>query len=77
MALWFMAFGGTIPLGNLAFGPVMDALGPRVVLLVGAVWAVWLAWWCDTVAIDARAHAHPAPPDHAVLLDEHGIVAGD
>ncbi|MEZ5250664.1 MAG: MFS transporter [Ilumatobacteraceae bacterium] len=27
MSLWFMAFGGTVPLGNLVFGPVMDAVG--------------------------------------------------
>ena len=25
MALWFMAFGGTVPLGNLVFAPVIDA----------------------------------------------------
>ncbi|MBI5088807.1 MAG: MFS transporter [Actinobacteria bacterium] len=77
LALWFMSFGGTIPLGNLVFGPIIDAIGARVVLMVGAAWALWLAWWCNVVATDARAHAHPAPPDHTSMLDEHGISAGD
>jgi predicted MFS family arabinose efflux permease len=77
LALWFMAFGGTIPLGNLAFGPVIDAIGARPVLLVGAAWAGWLAWWCNVTATDARAHLSPAAPDHTALLDEHGISAGD
>jgi MFS family permease len=77
MSLWFMAFGGTVPLGNLVFGPVIDAIGARIVLLVGAAWALWLAWWCNIVALDDRAHEHPAPPDHTALQDEHGISAGD
>ncbi|MCU1359456.1 MAG: putative major facilitator superfamily transporter, partial [Ilumatobacteraceae bacterium] len=77
MSLWFMAFGGTVPLGNLVFGPVIDAVGARVVLVGGAVWALLLAWWCNIEAIDLREHVHPAPPDHTALLDEHGISAGD
>ena len=36
MSLWFMAFGGTVPIGNLVFGPVIDAIGARSVLLFGA-----------------------------------------
>lgn len=47
MPLWFMSFGGTIPIGNLIFGPVVDAIGARWVLALGAVAACWLAWWCD------------------------------
>jgi predicted MFS family arabinose efflux permease len=47
MPLWFMAFGGSIPIGDLIFGPVIDAIGARWVLGFGAVTAVWLAWWCD------------------------------
>lgn len=54
MALWFMAFGGTIPLGNAIFGPVMDAIGSRPVLYFGALWAVVLTFWCDIERIDAR-----------------------
>jgi len=47
MPLWFMAFGGTIPIGNLIFGPIVDAIGARPVLLLGAVVAIGLARWCD------------------------------
>lgn len=56
-ALWFMAFGGTVPLGNLAFGPLIDAIGARWVLLGGAAWALWLAKWCDVAGVERRAAA--------------------
>lgn len=49
MSLWFMAFGGTVSIGNLTFGPIIDAIGATPVLLLGAVTAVWLAWWCDVL----------------------------
>lgn len=55
LSLWFMAFGGTIPIGNLIFGPVMDALGSRPVLFIGAAWAIFLWKWCDIARLDARA----------------------
>lgn len=77
MSLWFMAFGGTVPLGNVLFGPVIDAVGARWVLLGGAVWALWLAHWCNIEKIDAREHELAAAPDHASNLDEHGIAAGE
>ncbi|MFM8508127.1 MAG: MFS transporter [Actinomycetota bacterium] len=54
MALWFMSFGGTVPIGNMIFGPLIDAYGTRWLLFVGAAWAVVLAWWCDIRAIDER-----------------------
>jgi MFS family permease len=47
MPLWFMSFGGTIPIGNLIAGPIMDAVGARWVLGVGAAFAVILAWWAN------------------------------
>ena len=47
MSLWFMAFGGTVALGNLAFGPIVDAVGARAVMYFGVAAAVVLAWWCD------------------------------
>jgi len=47
MPLWFMSFGGSIPIGNLIFGPVVDAIGARAVLLLGALVALGLARWCD------------------------------
>lgn len=52
MPLWFMAFGGTVPLGNLIFGPIMDAVGARWVLLFGAGSALALAWWSDLKRLD-------------------------
>lgn len=55
MALWFMAFGGTVPLGNLVFGPVIDAIGARWVLVGGAVWALFLAWWCNVKLLEGSA----------------------
>jgi MFS family permease len=60
MALWFMAFGGTVPIGNLVFGPVIDAIGARWVLLGGAVWAAFLAYWCNIERLDARASVESA-----------------
>jgi hypothetical protein len=32
MPLWFMAFGGSIPVGNLIAGPAIDLVGARPVL---------------------------------------------
>jgi predicted MFS family arabinose efflux permease len=52
MPLWFMAFGGTIPIGNLIAGPIMDAIGARWVLAFGAVFAVFLAWWGNLGHLD-------------------------
>jgi hypothetical protein len=52
MPLWFMSFGGTIPIGNLIAGPLIDAVGARPVLLVGAAFAVFLAWWTDLGRLD-------------------------
>ncbi|HWL43217.1 MAG TPA: MFS transporter [Ilumatobacter sp.] len=43
MPLWFMAFGGSVPIGNLIGGPLIDLVGARPVLLVGAVFALVLA----------------------------------
>jgi len=54
MALWFMAFGGMVPMGNIIFGPVMDHIGPRWVLAMGALAALFLAWWCDLIRMERR-----------------------
>lgn len=47
MALWIMGFGGTVPIGNLLAGPLIEATSVTVVLLAGAAIAVALAWWVD------------------------------
>ena len=88
MSLWFMAFGGTVAIGNLLFGPLIDVLGARVVLLIGVAFAVALAWWCDvsrrTVttledsdAVVAERLRDPVEAGGSTGLDENGIVAGD
>lgn len=87
MSLWFMAFGGTIAIGNLAFGPVVDAIGARTVMVFGAVCALGLGWWCDvsrrnvtfldedTVPVDERET--PAVQAHrAASTDDSHVVAG-
>ena len=55
MALWFMSFGGMVPFGNMVFGPLVDRYGSRWLLFLGAAWALVLAWWCNTRALDERA----------------------
>jgi MFS family permease len=52
MPLWFMAFGGTVPLGNLIAGPIMDAVGARWVLGAGALFAVGLAAFANLAHLD-------------------------
>ena len=52
MALYIMSFGGTVPIGNMIFGPLIDQFGARTILLFGAAWAVFLAWWCDVKKLD-------------------------
>jgi predicted MFS family arabinose efflux permease len=45
MALWIMGFGGTVPIGNLLAGPVIDATSVTAVILFGAVVATALAFY--------------------------------
>ena len=47
MPLWFMVFGGTVPIGNLFFGVVIEWVGARAVLGFGAAFAIFLAYWVD------------------------------
>jgi MFS family permease len=66
MPLWFMAFGGSIPIGNLLFGPVIDAVGARWVLGLGALVAVFLAWWCDLRRMPAESFLVPGHVESAI-----------
>ena len=52
MALYIMSFGGTVPIGNMIFGPLIDRFGARTILLFGAAWAAFLAWWCNIKRLD-------------------------
>ena len=79
MPLWFMAFGGSVPIGNLIFGPIMDAIGARWVLGLGAVVAVGLARWGDLRRLPASAflpQGVPHGPADTGPVAAHGIVAG-
>jgi predicted MFS family arabinose efflux permease len=51
MSLWLMAFGGTVPLGLLAAGPVAEATSITVVLLYGAAVAAGLAVYAHYTAV--------------------------
>ncbi len=55
MPLWFMVFGGTVPIGNLVFGVVIERIGVRAVLGFGAIFALFLAWWLDLRRLPATA----------------------
>lgn len=60
MPLWFMAFGGSVPIGNLIAGPLMDEFGARPVLIVGGVFALVLARLFDL----RRLGEHHFLPEH-------------
>jgi predicted MFS family arabinose efflux permease len=47
MALWIMGFGGTVGIGNLVAGRVIDATSVTAVLLVNAAVAAFLVWYAD------------------------------
>lgn len=47
MALWVMAFGGTVPIGALVAGPIIDATSVTAVLIGGAVVAAILVIYAD------------------------------
>ncbi len=79
MPLWFMAFGGSVPIGNVIFGPIIDAIGARWVLLLGGVVAVALARWCDLRRLPQSAFLPagiPHTPTDIGPVASHGIVVG-
>lgn len=47
MALWIMGFGGTVPIGNLIAGPLIEATSVTMVVLAGAAIALGLAAYAD------------------------------
>ncbi len=55
MSLWMMGFGGTVPIGNLVFGPLIDLTSATAVLAVGVVVAFGLAWWLDLAGARDRS----------------------
>jgi MFS family permease len=53
MALWIMAFGGTVPVGVLLAGPLAQATSITFVLLIGAVVGMGLAVYANLVRVGA------------------------
>jgi hypothetical protein len=53
MALWMMAFGGTVPVGVLVGGAVADYTSITNVVLFGAAVALLLAWYANLVKAGA------------------------
>jgi MFS family permease len=54
MALWIMGFGGTVPVGVLVGGWVGNATSVTAVILAGAVWAVFLAFWSNVGSLQVK-----------------------
>ena len=57
MALWMMAFGGTIPFGSAWGGRVIDRLSPTPMLVIGGVVGLCLAWGANFVTLSGRVLA--------------------
>jgi predicted MFS family arabinose efflux permease len=47
LAVWMMAFGGTVPIGGLVGGWVVENTTVTVIVLVGAAMAAFLVWFAD------------------------------
>jgi MFS family permease len=54
MALWMMAFGGTIPFGSAWGGRVIDRFSPTPMLVIGGVVGLGLAWAANFVTLSER-----------------------
>ena len=64
MALWIMGFGGTVGLGNLIAGRIIDATSVTTVLLVNSVVALFLVWYAD---VASSRRSRPTAPRPALL----------
>ena len=62
MALWMMAFGGTVAISLPFYGWLFDRLGGRWVLSIGAASAVGIGWWAKLGG--SGADGATAGPDH-------------
>ena len=63
MALWIMGFGGTVPIGNLIAGPLIEATSVTTVVLAGAVFTLFLAAYADLEPREQPATDSPALAD--------------
>ncbi len=55
MAIWMMAFGGTVPVGVLVGGAVAEATSITTVVLAGAIAALFLSAYANLRAVGAPA----------------------
>lgn len=60
MALWFMGFGGLLPVGAALAGPLIDHTSVSVMILIGAAVAIPLGWYVG----------RPAPTAHTAMIAE-------
>jgi predicted MFS family arabinose efflux permease len=58
-ALWIMGFGGTVPIGNLLAGPLIERTSITAVMLVGAVVALGLSSYARLDRPEAPALSQP------------------
>ena len=54
LAIWFMSFGGVVPVGTLIFAPLVDVYGARWLMILGSIVAMFLAYWCDLIALESN-----------------------
>ncbi|MCU0310251.1 MAG: MFS transporter [Acidimicrobiales bacterium] len=47
LAVWMMAFGGTVPVGGLVGGWLVEQTDVTVMVLIGAAMATFLVWYAD------------------------------
>jgi predicted MFS family arabinose efflux permease len=79
MPLWFMAFGGIGADRQRAVRTGGRRVGARGVLLFGAAFALFLAWWCDLRRLPSSEFLppdEPHEPTDTAPVRQHGIVAG-
>jgi predicted MFS family arabinose efflux permease len=76
MALWIMGFGGTVPIGNLIAGPIIDATSVTGVMLAGSVIALCLAAYADLNDAPVEIVLAPTPDPGAIVVDGRSFDNG-
>jgi MFS family permease len=85
LALWVMCFGGTVPIGGLLAGPLIESTSVSTVMLFGAFMAALLGLYAYLYTSEPtgrrarrlgveQAAGQPLQPGHAAGLDEHGVA---
>jgi hypothetical protein len=58
-----MGFGGTVPIGNLIAGPIIEATSVTTVVMAGAIFTLGLAAYADLESPKELAPRSPAYAD--------------